>query len=67
LWERSRVARAILGSLEKLVPKNLVRRMAQVNGEPGFVSYFNGQPYCVFALDVSDGDRSEAISGPFTF
>jgi RNA polymerase sigma-70 factor, ECF subfamily len=50
-----RVARAILGSLHKLVPKNLVRRMAQVNGEPGFVAYLNGQPYCVFTLDVSEG------------
>jgi RNA polymerase sigma-70 factor (ECF subfamily) len=49
------VARAVLGGLKKLVPKNLVRRMAEINGEPGVVSYVDGRPYSVFTLDVADG------------
>ena len=54
------VARAILGSLKKLAPKGLVRRLAQVNGEPGVVVYLGGKPYSVFALDVIE-DRVRAI------
>jgi RNA polymerase sigma-70 factor (ECF subfamily) len=54
------VARAILGGLRKLLPRNLVRRMAQINGEPGVVAYLNGQPYSVFTLDTSEG-RIRAI------
>jgi len=49
------VARAVLGGLRKLVPQNLVRRMAQINGEPGVVSYVNGRPYSVFTMDIADG------------
>src|SRR5262249_121174 len=37
-----KVARGILGGLKNLVPKNLTRRMARINGEPGIVSYLNG-------------------------
>lgn len=49
------VARAILGGLAKLVPKNLVSRMAQINGKPGVVSYLDGRPYSVFTIDIADG------------
>ncbi len=49
------VARAVLGGLKKLVPKNLVRRMAQINGQPGVVSYLDGRPYSVFTMDIADG------------
>ena len=41
------VARGILGSLEKLVPRNLLTRIAAINGQPGIVSYLNGKPYSV--------------------
>ena len=51
----SNVARAILGGLKKLVPKNLVTRMAQINGQPGVVSYLNGRPYSVVTIDAVDG------------
>jgi RNA polymerase sigma-70 factor (ECF subfamily) len=50
-----RVARAILGGLRKLVPQNLTRRMARINGEPGVVSYLEGRPYAVLTLDVEQG------------
>jgi RNA polymerase sigma-70 factor (ECF subfamily) len=49
------IARAILGGLEKLVPKNLVGRIMEVNGQPGVVSYLEGRPYSVLTLDVAEG------------
>jgi len=50
-----KVARAIIGGLKKLVPKNLTGRIAQVNGQPGFVSYLEGRPYSVVTIAVEDG------------
>ncbi len=55
-----KVARGILGSLKKLVPHNLLTRMAVINGQPGIVSYLEGQPYSVLTLDTRDG-RIRAI------
>jgi len=49
------VARAVLGGLKKLVPRNLVSRMAEINGEPGIVSYVNGCPFSVLTVDIADG------------
>jgi RNA polymerase sigma-70 factor, ECF subfamily len=49
------VARAVLGGLKKLVPQNLVSRMAEINGEPGVVGYVNGRPFSVLTLDIADG------------
>jgi RNA polymerase sigma-70 factor (ECF subfamily) len=60
IYGPDRVARGILGSLRKLLPKNLVQRMVQVNGEPGLVNYLDGQPFSVLTLDVSEG-RIRAI------
>jgi RNA polymerase sigma-70 factor (ECF subfamily) len=54
------VARGVLGGLRKLVPKGLVRRMAQINGAPGIVTYLDGKPFSVLTLDVSEG-RVRAI------
>ena len=45
-----KVARGILGSLEKLVPRNLLTRTAFINGQPGIVSYLNGKPYSVLTF-----------------
>jgi RNA polymerase sigma-70 factor (ECF subfamily) len=55
-----KVARGILGSLTKLVPRDLVRRVAQINGSPGVVSYLNGKPFSVLTLDAGEG-RVRAI------
>jgi RNA polymerase sigma-70 factor (ECF subfamily) len=55
-----RVARGILGSLEKLVPRNLLTRRALINGQPGIVSYLSGKPYSVLTIDTSEG-RIRAI------
>jgi RNA polymerase sigma-70 factor (ECF subfamily) len=54
------VARGMLGSLQKLVPKDLVTRVEQINGEPGVISYRNGKPYSVLTFSI-DGDRIRAI------
>lgn len=45
------VARAIVRGMSKLVPKNLVRRMAQINGNPGVITYLEGRPFSVFTID----------------
>jgi RNA polymerase sigma-70 factor (ECF subfamily) len=55
-----KVARGVVGALRKLVPKEVVRRMTQINGAPGVVSYLNGKPFSVFTLDTIDG-RIRAI------
>ena len=54
------VARLILDRMSNVVPKNLVNRMARINGEPGFVSYLNGKPFSAFTLEGGDG-RIKAI------
>lgn len=56
----NKVARAILGGLKKQLPANLVRRMAQINGTPGVVTYLNGRPFSVLTLDDSEG-RIQAL------
>jgi RNA polymerase sigma-70 factor (ECF subfamily) len=60
IFGADKVARGILGSLEKLVPGNLLTRIALINGQPGVVSYLNGQPYSVLTLDTREG-RIRAI------
>ena len=46
--------RQALGGLKKLVPGKLVRRVVEVNGEPGVVSYLEGKPFSVLTLDGSE-------------
>jgi RNA polymerase sigma-70 factor, ECF subfamily len=48
------VARAIVGGIARLTPKNLVQRMLQINGEPAIVTYQDGRPYGVFTIQVRD-------------
>jgi len=54
------IARAILGSLNKLVPRHVTSRRLEVNGEPGVVSYLEGRTYSVVTFDVAD-DRINSI------
>ena len=49
------VARIILDRMSTVTPKNLVIRLAQINGEPGFVSYLNGKPFSALTLDSAEG------------
>ena len=50
-----RVAAAILGGTSKFAPKNLVDRMTQINGQSSIVTYADGRPFGVFAIQVRDG------------
>jgi RNA polymerase sigma-70 factor, ECF subfamily len=50
-----RIARGISLGFAKLLPKNLVPRIMQINGQSSVVNYLDGQPYSVLTLDVSDG------------
>jgi RNA polymerase sigma-70 factor (ECF subfamily) len=54
------VARGIFGSLQKLVPRDLVTRVEQINGEPGLISYRNGKPYSVLTFNIGT-NRIRAI------
>jgi RNA polymerase sigma-70 factor, ECF subfamily len=54
------VARGIFGGLQKIVPKNLARRVMEINGEPGVVSYLDGKPHSVLTLGAGEG-RIQAI------
>lgn len=60
------VARGALGTLEKLMPKNLVIRLAQVNGDPGMVSYLQGKPYSVLTVEAGEGhiQRIYVVTNP---
>jgi RNA polymerase sigma-70 factor, ECF subfamily len=49
-----KVARGMLGAMRKLVPKDLVRRVSQINGAPGVVTYLNGKPFSVLTFDVME-------------
>jgi RNA polymerase sigma-70 factor, ECF subfamily len=54
------VARGIFGGLRKVLPKNLVRRVMEINGEHGLVSYLDGKPHSVLTLGAGEG-RIHAI------
>ena len=49
------IARIILDRMSTVAPKNLVIRLAQINGEPGFVSYLNGKPFSALTIDNGEG------------
>jgi len=49
------VARAVLGGLKNLVPKNLVLHIAQINGGPGVIGYVDGHPFSAFTMEIADG------------
>jgi RNA polymerase sigma-70 factor (ECF subfamily) len=56
-----KVARGVLGGIKKFGSGDLMmRRIVEVNGEPGVVSYRAGEPFSVLTLEVRDG-RVQAI------
>ena len=52
--------------MAKFAPKTFVTRLVEINGEPGFVSYFNGKPTIALVLHISDDNVQKifAISNP---
>lgn len=55
IYGADNVARAVLGGLKNLVPQNVVRRVAQINGAPGVIGYLDGRPFSVFSMEIADG------------
>lgn len=55
-----KVARGILGSLKRLVPRTLTRKLVYVNGEPGLVNYMEGKPHSVLTIHA-EGNKIRAI------
>jgi RNA polymerase sigma-70 factor (ECF subfamily) len=45
----------LLSGLSKKVPKDLVGRVAQINGARGLVGYLNGKPFSVLTFHVRNG------------
>jgi RNA polymerase sigma-70 factor, ECF subfamily len=49
------VARFILGSLRKFVPGNHLSVRAEINQQPGIITYVDNQPISVVILDIHQG------------
>ena len=66
IYGNENIARGVLEGLRRLVPKNLVRRSAEINGHPGIISFLDGRPFSVFTLDVTDGliSRIYVVTNP---
>jgi len=55
-----KVARAAIHGVRRFMSLNLQRRVVEINGQPGVVSYENGRPQSVFTVEMRDG-RIHAI------
>jgi RNA polymerase sigma-70 factor, ECF subfamily len=44
----------ILGS-KKLLPSTIIRRFAEINGQPGVITYHNGKVFGVLSVDIEEG------------
>lgn len=42
-----------------MVPKDLIRRFVEINGQPGIVTFLGSVPFSVFTLDVVAGKISQ--------
>ncbi|HEV2697924.1 MAG TPA: RNA polymerase sigma-70 factor [Terriglobales bacterium] len=54
------VASLLIGARRKLLPSELVAQIVQINGRPGILSYWRGNPYGVVTIEVEQG-RISAI------
>jgi D-arabinose 1-dehydrogenase-like Zn-dependent alcohol dehydrogenase len=52
--------KAIIGGMRKFAPQHYVLSLLEINGEPGFVSYVNGQSASALVLEAAD-DHIQAI------
>jgi len=55
IYGAERVARFFLGAREKLIPKEVVRCLAEINGQPAVVAYHQGRAFGVLAMDAAEG------------
>jgi RNA polymerase sigma-70 factor (ECF subfamily) len=56
----SNVGRGVIGGLARIVPRELTRRIAHINGKPGLMNYLDGKPHSVLTIDAA-GDKIHAI------
>lgn len=50
-----KVARGILRSMERTVPRDLVGHIADINGRRALIGYVQGKPFSVVSVDVREG------------
>ncbi|MBV8475530.1 MAG: RNA polymerase sigma-70 factor [Acidobacteria bacterium] len=55
IFGAEKVARFFTAGREKLLPRDIVRRYAEINGQPGVIAYQNGTVFGVLTLDISAG------------
>jgi RNA polymerase sigma-70 factor, ECF subfamily len=55
IYGADNVVRFLVGARRKLLPTDLVRQVAQINGQPGVVSFLHGRPHSVLTMEVTDG------------
>jgi sigma-70-like protein len=55
IYGADNVVRFLVGARRKLLPTDLVRQVAQINGQPGVVSYLHGRPHSVLTMEVTHG------------
>ena len=56
----AKVARFIVGVIDRFVPEERTMQRAEINGQPGFIVYVGGQPLAALILDIVD-DRIRSI------
>lgn len=59
IYGAENIARGMVEARKRLVPKNLVRRFVEINGQPGIVTYLEGSPFSVFTLYIAEGRVSQ--------
>jgi RNA polymerase sigma-70 factor, ECF subfamily len=55
IYGPANVARFLVRGRRKLVPSDVSSRIAQINGRPGILAYFQGRPYGVLSMHIFDG------------
>jgi len=56
----AKVARFIVGVIDRFVPEERTMQRAEINGQPGFIVYVGGKPLAALILDIVD-DRIRSI------
>ncbi|HLW52264.1 MAG TPA: RNA polymerase sigma-70 factor [Candidatus Angelobacter sp.] len=56
IYGADRVARFLFGSREKFLPRDIVRRFAEINGQPGIVAYAEGRVFGVLTIDATEAE-----------
>jgi RNA polymerase sigma-70 factor, ECF subfamily len=54
------VAKFVIGVMRRVVPPETIVRPAEINGQPGFISYAGGRPQAALIFEIRD-ERIQAI------